>query len=669
MLIKRIILENYGLYSGMVDFDLSPRVKYNKTRPIILFGGNNGTGKTTLLDAIRLIFYGKSILGNRVSRPEYDLFLRGKIHKGYNSLHSHKFARVGAEFQHVHMGVIDDYYVERSWRITSNDKVKEFLKITHNGKVVDNLTDDYWRGVMEEIIPERLSKLFFFDGEKIKAIAEDKTSNRALAESIKVLLGLDMVDRLKADLAIYNSREVKKLSTADDGKILSNLEKEIQKEEQKIVSLESKHASICNAIAGNENEIKKLEQRLDNEGAVFSYQRSTKKQEKEGLALKIKEVEKLIVEECETTFPFSLCPSIASEFKTQIKLEQQAKQKAYSIHVLDSVHQKLIDAFAQNTKDYDGVFDIIDNIFLRQKRETILPEDIKIIHDLSNTEEQQLFHWLNDATDRSMPKVNQYNTKLNELTDQLQKVVKNLAKSPDEALLKPIFEKINAYNKELGICLQERKQVEKELYSKQNQYAALQREKIRIEEKYSTEEQARGRLKLVKDVQRALDSYLIKLTKKKIAELRSQVADCFNHLSRKGNLISHIEINAKTFQVILYDNSGNTIPKEQLSAGEKQIFAISMLWGLAKTAKRPLPVIIDTPLGRLDSEHRSNLINNYFPDASHQVILFSTDTEVDNSLYRELSPNISHCYHLTYDKEFRSTNAKAGYFWKEAANV
>jgi DNA sulfur modification protein DndD len=669
MLINKIILENYGLYKGIVDFDLTPRVKYNKTRPVILFGGNNGTGKTTLLDAIRLIFYGKSILGNRVSKTDYEYFLRNKIHRSDDALHSHKFARVGAEFQHVHMGNVDDYYVERSWSITSSDKVKEFLIITHNGKAVDNVTDDYWRGVMEEIIPERLSQLFFFDGEKIKAIAEDKSSNRALAESIKILLGLDIVDRLKADLAIYNSREVKKISTVDDGRILSNLENAIKRVEQEIVALERNHASIGSDIAGNENEIKKLEQRLDSEGAVFSCHRSTKKQEKEALAVQINEVEKHIVEECETTFPFALCPSIVSEFKKRIKIEQKAKQKAYSMHELDSVHQKLIDAFTQNNQKYDGVAKIIDNIFLSQKRETVLPENMKIIHDLSNTEEQQLFQWLNDATDRSMPKIKEHGIKLNELTAQLHKVVKNLAKSPGEALLKPIFEELNAYNKELGICLQERKQVEKELSSKRNQYAALQREKMRLEEKYSTEEQARGRLKLVKNVQRALDSYLIKLTEKKIAELRSKVVDCFNHLSRKGDLVSHIEINAKTFQVTLYDHSDNAIPKKQLSAGEKQIFAISMLWGLAKTAKRPLPVIIDTPLGRLDSEHRSNLINNYFPEAAHQVILFSTDTEVDNSLYRELSPNISHCYHLTYGKKQRYTTAKEGYFWKEATNA
>ena len=93
--------------------------------------------------------------------------------------------------------------------------------------------------------------------------------------------------------------------------------------------------------------------------------------------------------------------------------------------------------------------------------------------------------------------------------------------------------------------------------------------------------------------------------------------------------------------------------------------AISILWALSKTSGRPLPVIIDTPLGRLDSHHRINLVKNYFPHAGHQVVLLSTDTEVDKPLFDELKPYLSHCYHLIFDKAERRTHAKEEYFWKE----
>ena len=90
-----------------------------------------------------------------------------------------------------------------------------------------------------------------------------------------------------------------------------------------------------------------------------------------------------------------------------------------------------------------------------------------------------------------------------------------------------------------------------------------------------------------------------------------------------------------------------------------------MLWGLARTSGRPLPVVIDTPLGRLDSDHRKKLIQNYFPNAGHQVILLSTDTEVDQGLYNQLEPHISQSYHLVYDHKKGHTKATAdSYFWR-----
>ena len=128
--------------------------------------------------------------------------------------------------------------------------------------------------------------------------------------------------------------------------------------------------------------------------------------------------------------------------------------------------------------------------------------------------------------------------------------------------------------------------------------------------------------------------------------------------------MKRIEIDPQTFAVTLYDRQDRLIPKAELSAGEKQIYAISMLWGLAKTSGRPLPMIIDTPLGRLDSDHRRHLIEDYFPYASHQVVVLSTDTELDKQNFEMLSPYVSHAYHLVYDQIEGSTKAGERYFWK-----
>ena len=99
-----------------------------------------------------------------------------------------------------------------------------------------------------------------------------------------------------------------------------------------------------------------------------------------------------------------------------------------------------------------------------------------------------------------------------------------------------------------------------------------------------------------------------------------------------------------------------------MSEGEKQLFATSILWGLAKTSGRSLPFIIDTPLARLDVEHRDNLVDEFFPSASHQTIILSTDSEITKPYYEKLEPFISHSYSLDYDKQERCAKIHNKYF-------
>jgi DNA sulfur modification protein DndD len=121
-------------------------------------------------------------------------------------------------------------------------------------------------------------------------------------------------------------------------------------------------------------------------------------------------------------------------------------------------------------------------------------------------------------------------------------------------------------------------------------------------------------------------------------------------------------VHQEDLSIEIYDSNGKKISKKSLSSGERQIFAISILWALKKISNRPIPVIIDTPLSRLDSDHRKSIIQNFFPMVSHQTIILSTDTEVNKGYFRELSEHVSQTYHLRYDKKERSTIVEKGYF-------
>jgi DNA sulfur modification protein DndD len=166
-----------------------------------------------------------------------------------------------------------------------------------------------------------------------------------------------------------------------------------------------------------------------------------------------------------------------------------------------------------------------------------------------------------------------------------------------------------------------------------------------------------------------MQEFLRRTTERKIDRLSDLITESFRFLVRKQTLVERILIDPATFAVTLYDGAGHALPRQRLSEGEKQIFAISMLWGLARASARPLPAVIDTPMARLDAAHRQHLVERYFPNASHQVVILSTDTEVDRHSYEILRPAIARAYHLRYDDEATMTVGEEGYFWKEGGSL
>lgn len=130
-------------------------------------------------------------------------------------------------------------------------------------------------------------------------------------------------------------------------------------------------------------------------------------------------------------------------------------------------------------------------------------------------------------------------------------------------------------------------------------------------------------------------------------------------------MIAKIEMNPVNLDLRYLNDQNDEIPKERLSAGEKQLMVVSLLWALAICSKRKLPVIIDTPLSRLDSKHRMSLIKTYFPNASDQTIVLSTDSEIYGKYYKELKKNVGNEYTLNYNDETKSTTIQNGYRWEE----
>ena len=158
---------------------------------------------------------------------------------------------------------------------------------------------------------------------------------------------------------------------------------------------------------------------------------------------------------------------------------------------------------------------------------------------------------------------------------------------------------------------------------------------------------------------------LKKLKEKKLVLLEEYLLDAIQQVMHKKDFIQQVSIDKETFHITLYRKNKDPFPMDLLSKGEKQMLATAVLWALARTSGKPLPFMIDTPLARLDLEHRDNLIQKFYPFASHQIVRDSTNSEIEAPEYLKLLPYVARSYSMRYQPEKGKTEVSEGYFWNE----
>jgi DNA sulfur modification protein DndD len=288
-------------------------------------------------------------------------------------------------------------------------------------------------------------------------------------------------------------------------------------------------------------------------------------------------------------------------------------------------------------------------------------EDASILHDLSHEQEKQVRAWAHAALD-SLPGMLRTTTEeLEVLYREQQKVERDLSRAPQDDVLQPLIDQLNEARKRLADASIEAARRRAELEQASMALNQAESNYLKAVNTLASTNLQRASLEKAARVQSALVEFKDALVTKKIREVEAEVTLCFNLLSRK-RIDRSISINPITFQVSVKDSHSRLVSKSELSSGEKQIYAISVLWALARVSGRPLPMIIDTPLARLDRDHRALLGQRYFPSASHQVIILSTDSEIDKEFIPLLEGSIARSYELSFDMGSQSTLVRQGYF-------
>ncbi len=663
MIIDELVLHNFGVYAGRQSLDLKPPTR---KKPVILIGGLNGGGKTTLLDAIQLCLFGPLAHCSNRNGLGYEEYLKKCIHRGSKNGE----AALELSFRCIIDGEEQAYRIHRSWRLTGKS-CKETLEVIRNGRFDRALTEN-WSSQVDDIFPINIAHLFLFDGEKVEGYASTQSSVSLIKTALENLLGLDIVDQLDKDLVILEKRKKTESKNNEEQQKIQEAEEAIKKLQREIVNLKQEAASIKTLeIDKKKARLKKVQGEYRKLGGDLYDKRTeievVQRQAREGLEA----IERALREIASETLPFLFVDNLMTAVVERDNKEEECRLSRDVLKLLQKRDEEILTKLKKETQDQAALKALKD--FSRKdlsKRKKLSAQDIVLaLPEEVRLDLNALMHSELIATKGQAKK----------LLLAYEEALENLEHANVELDSIPNFDTIAA-------IAEEYRHLQEEIAQAELRLKALDMEIDKQERELERRQQSLGRLlernietllvqedreRILKHADRlrnTLLSFRKAVIDRHVRRIEALVLESYQQLLRKTSLVRRLSIDSSTFELTLYGESDQILSPDRLSAGERQLLSIALLWGMAKASGRPLPTAIDTPMGRLDTIHRMRLIERYFPNASHQVILLSTDEEIIGDYLTKLWPSVGRTYQLVYDDKSSTTQIVSGYF-NEASEV
>jgi DNA sulfur modification protein DndD len=628
MILKRLSVSNYSLFHS-ASFDLSTTPEC----PVVLFCGNNGAGKTSLLDALRLVFHGRRSLLGSPSETEYWDMIRAKFHNGNLG----KPCSVQLSLSYSEFGALHRVDIMRSWSCRGS-RTTERLDAALDGTA---LPTEEAEDLLVNIAPPEVLRYFFFDGERIKELAEwHGDDDEALFAAIDQLLGLDVIEQLNLDL----ERVLLRARGEGADSTVAKLETDLLETKQELQLAQNELKTQRVALRACSRQYDELRQRFLATGGLAA-------EECEALKLKIKELRKRAEELLE------FLRREAAAFVPLLLMRRTRVALLSSIELASKV--ETAEALAKVLKDSRiHIEGILRTAGLAKERATkvaeqittrLLPRPVALPNRTPSLSLREA-SWMRSIIEVELARIREdvaaavrsYHLTMSEL----QRCERQLESTrPGDQRVDKLLAELELKHKEM-ITLQHDVQVkEQAVQAIAQEVAQLETQLKRSRQREFEHRRLERRDILVAAVREALPEYAAALRVSKQNQFARELVTALKILWHKRHRVSDAEVDLARRCVRLF-NGATELDRSQLSAAEKQLFATAFIGAVSKLANRSLPFVIDTPVGRLDTRHRWNLVLKFLPKLSHQVILFSTDTEITGSLLRGLRPLVAKEYEL-----------------------
>lgn len=632
MRLNKITIKNFGIYNGDYTYDFSVTPEKN----VVLVSGRNGSGKTTLLNIVKLSIYGPKLFGSATTtNKQYLNYILSNLnafalHNGQSDF------EVGIDFSMFYNNAYRLFKINRLWSL-NEDKLKEQTSLSIDNEKVDDYQVSTVLETIHRTIPKTLFELFFFDGEKINDMFNLKTD---LSDMLNHVYNLNLFIDLKKDLRVYRGRisTTKELSECESD--IDQLEVKINAQSAELEKLDEQLATEKIRLAQTEEELQITKEQFQNFGGLNSEEQLLLKKQINQLEQTKSTLEsqyKQLVE----WLPFVMMAPQLHTIAKQVKVENEAYKysiladhidqnelKTYLLNsftenqvtnLLDSIkqfaHSKLTDSHLYEFTDKDEAF----LIGLLNDIGSLSSKDLEnCIHDIATTNEElrQLNVKLHESASEELRLYSANITRLSNEIGNIETTVKNLAATKEN-----LITQMKTLTNELHQLYKQRKELHKE-----------------------------GNLEnVIFKIESVIESYSKRLKHTKQKQFEAIISEMFTTLIRKEDFISGIKINEETGEIQIFNKLGGLLPKENLSAGERQIYILSILFGIVSLSRNKVPLVFDTLLGRLDHTHKTHIVHSFIKQCGEQVIILATDTEIDEQYLSLLKPLINNYYTIDYD--------------------
>jgi DNA sulfur modification protein DndD len=627
---------------------------------ITLVGGLNGRGKTTLHDAILLALYDKQALKYiQENARSYDRLLLE---------HINKYATDDETYIAVTM-MLDNQTrlrIKRSWR-RNGKKAEQQVSVEKNG-VLDKYLGENWNYYIEEFLPFGIARFFFFNNEKIMQLADD-TSFEQIKASIKSAIGVTTIEKAIAhtDEVIRRKKNtVQKFENGELNQAYHENEAEITETDRALAEKEAFNKELEKRVEALTAKTEVKEKEFWDSGGDIGRNRDAIKAEMEKIKTEVESIQaEIVMLASDASTPLFVCRELVKQAYNSEEKSQEEKARRYSETIISEIYRRIInkiDAIALNNAIRQSVKQIIDEELCGH----ISSSETLEIRSLTAADmalfEKLIAGLLPGVTQRIKSLI-----KLAELQEgEFLILDAHLENTEEKTMAMRLYEVLKEIEKEKTLADNELDKGKYYMESLERQHKVLLSKRTALIRSIAEKEDSNNNdIRIMKYAAMSIDvlqEFKVRLQAAKLSQLSKTVTKCFKQLVQKDTLIREVSIDPVSLKITLLDRENRELLKSQLSAGEQQMFAISIVWALALTSGYKAPVFIDTPLARLDSVHRSNFISKYLPQASSQVIVLSTDEEVYGKYLDLIRENIIDRYTLLYDEEEQHTTIVPGYF-------